>query len=138
MDFLDYVGVPGFMNRIYFILVVDDEPEVRDALAVVLAVPGVMIFTASDAFEAIRVLVDHPIDLMLLDIRMPQMSGFELARQARLMRPWMHFVFMSGYYGHGDVIPERLDGMLLTKPFRPSELRTAVQQELQIDPLVPE
>jgi DNA-binding response OmpR family regulator len=125
------------MSRIYHVLVVDDEPEVRDALAVVLAVPGVMTFTASDAFEAIRVLVESPVDLMVLDIRMPHMSGFELARQARLMRPQMQFIFMSGYYRHDDVIPDRVEGTLLNKPFRPSELRTAVQRELQIDPLVP-
>jgi len=121
------------MSRIYHVLVVDDDPEVRDALAVTLAAPGVTVLTASDAFEAVRVLVERPIDLMVLDIRMPQVSGFELARQARLMRPYMHFVFVSGYYRHDDAIPDRVEGTLLTKPFRPSELRSAVERELQIN-----
>jgi DNA-binding response OmpR family regulator len=125
------------MTRIYHVLVVDDDRDVRDVLAVALAAPGITVLTASDAFEAIRVLVERPVDLMVLDVRMPHMSGFELARQARLMRPQMQFIFMSGYYRHDDVIPDRVEGTLLTKPFRPSELRVAVQRELLIDPLVP-
>jgi hypothetical protein len=45
----------------------------------------------------------------------------------------MHFVFVSGYYRHDDAIPDRVEGTLLTKPFRPRELRSAVERELQID-----
>jgi DNA-binding response OmpR family regulator len=125
------------MNRIYHILVVDDDREVRDVLAVALSAPGISVLTASDAFEAVRVLVERPVHLMVIDIRMPHMNGFELARQARLMRPQMQFIFISGYYRHEDVIPDRVEGTLLQKPFRPSELRGAVQRELQIEPLVP-
>ena len=109
----------------------------RDALAATLAAPGVIVATASGAFEAVRVLVERPVDLMVVDLRMPQMSGFELARQARLMRPYMHFIFIGGYYREGDVIPDRVEGTLLTKPFRPSVLRSAIERELQIGPLVP-
>ncbi len=69
------------------ILFVDDDPELRAIAATALAAPGRAILTASDGYEAIRILADHWVSLLITDIKMPDINGFELARQARVMRP---------------------------------------------------
>ncbi len=69
------------------ILFVDDDPELRAIAATALAAPGCAILTASDGYEAIRILADHWVSLLITDIKMPGINGFELARQARVMRP---------------------------------------------------
>jgi CheY-like chemotaxis protein len=123
------------MSRLYSILVVDDDPAIRDALAATLAAPGFVVHLAGDPFEAVRILVERPIDLMLVDIRMPELDGLQLARQAKVMRPAMHFIYMSGYVRHSDHVADRVDGTLLRKPFRPAELWRTIQDVLQLDRL---
>ncbi len=53
----------------------------------VLTEPDYTVLTASDGYEAVRVLADRSVDLLIADVKMPGLSGFELARQAKLMRP---------------------------------------------------
>ena len=120
------------MGQIHFVLVVDDDPEVRDALAAVLKGPGFHVFTAADAFEAVRVLAERAINVMIIDVRMPAMSGFELARQAMLMRPYIRMIFMTGFPEEGDA---PVNSAFLLKPFRPDELMHALHRELEIAPL---
>jgi DNA-binding response OmpR family regulator len=120
------------MSRSHCALIVDDDPVITESLSEALEGPGFYVYTASDAFEAVRILVERPVDLIVADIHMPLMSGFEFARQAKLMRPSMHFIFMSGF--SPTEAPEGLDGIFLAKPFHVDELRRAVAQELEIEP----
>jgi DNA-binding response OmpR family regulator len=122
------------MGLVHYILIVDDDPEVRDALAATLKGPGFYTFTAGDAFEAVRVLAERAIDVMIIDVRMPMMSGFELARQVKLMRPYMHMIFITGFSDEEDA---PLGGALLRKPFRPHQLMEAVRRELELEPKPP-
>ncbi|HYM01766.1 MAG TPA: response regulator [Stellaceae bacterium] len=114
---------------VYTILVVDDDRDLLDLAPQVLANPGYMVATAESGYEAIRILADRHVDLMVIDVRMPGLNGFELARQARLMRPRIRVLFMSGYAGEfsrGEVPPY---AVLLEKPVRPSELLAAIRRE---------
>ncbi len=117
------------------ILVVDDEPAIRTALAAALAEAGHQVSSAPDGQAALRLLADpdFEVDLLLTDVSMPGIDGFELARQARADRPGLEVVFISGL---GDVAfpgvgldPGQF--RLLPKPFRLAEALTCVDEALE-------
>jgi two-component system response regulator MprA len=68
------------------LLVVDDDCEVRTALAGVLSQEGYLVETAMDGYQALAALHRHPPDVVLLDLLMPGMDGFELLAELRRER----------------------------------------------------
>ena len=99
------------------ILFVDDDPELRGIVAEALARPGYVIITASDAYEAIRILAYNRVNLLITDIKMPGINGFELAQQARALRPNIQIIYLSGY-----PIDNPYGGAVLKKPLRMGDL----------------
>jgi two-component system, cell cycle sensor histidine kinase and response regulator CckA len=111
------------------ILVVDDEDGVRETITKVLASElDVNVLGAADGYEALRVIVEHPVELMITDIQMSGLSGFHLARQAKLIRPTMHVIYLSAFYWLGADGP--IYGSMIHKPFRAAELIKEVAREL--------
>src|SRR3981189_2785106 len=109
------------------ILFVDDDPEIRGIVAAALVKPGYTIFTAADGYEAIRILSDHWVSLLITDIKMPGINGFDLARQAKVMRPNIQIIYLSGYpIGSGH----RVYGAVLKKPVRMGDLLAEVSGRL--------
>jgi CheY-like chemotaxis protein len=100
------------------VLVVDDNPDVLTSITRYLEATGFDVLQASDANEAFKILVRHAetIDVLLSDIRMPGMSGIELAQSARRRYPALGIILMSGYCESlRDIENERL--LFLRKPF---------------------
>jgi len=119
------------MTRSHTILLVDDEPEIREVVTTALADQHYNVLTASDGYEAVRLLWEHWVDLLITDVRMPgSVDGFRLAQQAKLMRPNLHVLYISGYYASAgrDVGPTY--GPLLEKPVRTADLLREIQREL--------
>jgi signal transduction histidine kinase/ActR/RegA family two-component response regulator len=116
------------------ILVVDDNADVRRTVVKMLHDLGYRIHEAERAGDALEVLRrGEPVDLLFTDIVMPGgMSGYELAREARALRPALKVVFTSGYAeaatrnGHALEPGERLLG----KPYRKSELARKLREAL--------
>ncbi len=108
------------------ILLVDDDPEVREIVADILIDYGHRVLAADGGTSALRLLEDTPeIELMITDVRMPDISGLELAARARRARDGIRIILISGYFLAQDV------GMrVLLKPFRMGDLQDAVQAEL--------
>jgi CheY-like chemotaxis protein len=108
------------------VLVVDDEEIVRNLIARMLSEDGYRVLTASDGFEALRILAQPvgPVDLLLTDLRMPGMSGEQLARCAGELVPAARFLFVSGFFP--SVPDSRLPGPLLPKPFSRADLLALV------------
>jgi PAS domain S-box-containing protein len=108
------------------ILLVEDEPEVRELVTEILRGHGYRLLAAVDSADALRILDERAetIDLLLTDVVMPGMSGRDLAERVRRSRPQVKVLYMSGYTD--DAVGERgvLDpGMvLLQKPFTPRTL----------------
>lgn len=71
-----------------------------------------------------------PIDLLLTDIVMPDLSGDELARELRKARPDLRVVYMTGYSGEIDAVALRIDGPVVQKPFTRDSLLAAVDGAL--------
>jgi CheY-like chemotaxis protein len=105
------------------ILLVEDDSAVRDVVVKILVAKDFHVLAASDGYEAIRLLVAQHVDVMLADIMMPGLSGYELAAQARLIRPSLRILYTTGYDGQAtgrDMAGGY--GKLLPKPVRAEEL----------------
>lgn len=66
-----------------YVLVVDDDPHIRELVSVILAKEGYLVEQASDGKEAMAVMEASPADMVILDIMMPNMDGWELCRNLR-------------------------------------------------------
>jgi DNA-binding response OmpR family regulator len=114
------------------ILVVDDDEMMLDFLAEALRLDGHTVGTAPSGNPALDILeTDLPLDLMVTDVVLPGLTGFSLARMARLRRPGMKILYISG---HGDAELDRDRGVrlgeLIHKPIRPDEFRRIVADTL--------
>jgi len=118
------------------LLIVDDDPDVLDAFCASLSGMGHEIWRASSGLEALEILDEKTgFDLLLTDIVMPGLHGFNLARMARLRYPDLRVLYISGFMETiGQDIGPRL-GPLLPKPIKPAELRHEVAQALAAGPV---
>jgi PAS domain S-box-containing protein len=118
------------------ILLVEDEPDLRELALEILAMHGYVVLEAAEAGEALRLGDGHTgrIDLLLTDVIMPGMSGRELAVQLTARRPGLRVLYMSGYTAdamakHGVLEPEI---MFLQKPYSPAALAHKVREVLDL------
>src|SRR5690349_24047852 len=79
------------------ILFVEDDSPVRDVVIRMLSQKGFRVFAAADAYDAVRILAAHHVDLLFTDVVMPGMDGVQLARQAKVMHPAIKVLFATGY-----------------------------------------
>jgi two-component system, cell cycle sensor histidine kinase and response regulator CckA len=111
------------------ILLVEDEPAVRQLFATALKRAGYMVHEARNGEEAIRMFDEHDgaIDLLLTDMRMPYMGGAELAQELRTRKSGLKLICISGYPGSLATM-ETTD--FLAKPFSRDEMLTKVREVL--------
>ena len=111
------------------ILLVEDEPAVRQLFGQALARAGYRVYEARNGTEALRVFDEHgdAIDLLLTDLRMPYMGGAELAQQLRQRRKTLKLICVSGYPGGADL---EIGSDFLAKPFSRDELLAKVREVL--------
>jgi two-component system cell cycle sensor histidine kinase/response regulator CckA len=119
-------------DRVRTVLVVDDEPMIRDLARAVLETSGYRVLEAHDGEHAVEVFRDHKsdIDLVVLDLTMPRMSGRDTFRALVDLEPAARVMFSSGYSADDLSDTTGVIGML-PKPYRPTELLTAVGQALR-------
>jgi len=79
------------------ILIVDDEKSIRETLKIILNNLNYNVFTAKDGFEAIHIIKNNIIDIMVTDLRMPGMDGIELMQKALEIDPSIETIFISAY-----------------------------------------
>jgi two-component system, NtrC family, response regulator PilR len=115
------------------ILLVDDEPSMREMLRIVLRRDGYEVVMAENGREAIRLLQGEPFDLLLSDIRMPDISGVDVLRAAKdLNRDIVAFMMTAFASTESAVEAMRLGAVdYFTKPFNVDELRLKVRQHLE-------
>lgn len=113
----------------FTVLFAEDDTLVRDAVIELLRQHGFGVLVAQDGYEAIRLLAENAVDLLFTDVVMPGISGFELARQARLMRPSLRVLYLTGHADQAEGRGLRY-GKLLHKPLRAAEILAEVCQAL--------
>jgi signal transduction histidine kinase/CheY-like chemotaxis protein len=112
------------------ILVVDDDRDVRELAVSSLESLGYKVLSAAGGHAALKIMETTPqIDLILIDVAMPEMNGAELARAIRLRRPNLPVLYMSGYVG--PTLLEAADQQqILKKPFTIAELASKIEENL--------
>jgi len=113
------------------ILIVDDEPKNFMVLASILDSPDYRLVSAGSADEALLALIAHQFALLILDVRMPAMSGFELAQiiKERKKTARVPIIFLTAYYGEDQHILDAYGAGAvdyLHKPVSPAILRSKV------------
>lgn len=115
------------------ILAVDDEPDILEFLKYVLGHAEHAVLTAPDGVRALDVLDGETmVDLLLTDVIMPGISGFNLARMAKLRRPSLPVLFLTGFYEQALTLGYPLTdyGRVMHKPCRARELVDEVKAAL--------
>src|SRR5438445_537437 len=110
------------------ILLVDDEPEILFSLRGLLR-REFELFTAESGAEALEILKQHPIHVIMTDQRMPRMTGVELLRQAQMEHPEAIRIVFTGYADLKAVVDAVNQGHIyryLTKPWDPDDLLTVL------------
>lgn len=115
------------------VLVVEDDPELRGFVTMVLEREGFKVVEAGDAIQADEVWARTPnIEAMVADLWMPGLSGFDLAVLLRFRKPDLKVIFVSGLDPHptGKEVELMANAPLLKKPFAREELVAAVRRAL--------
>jgi DNA-binding NtrC family response regulator len=115
------------------VLVVDDEEMLRNLLARILEREGYSVSTASGARQALAYLAKADFQVMVSDVKMPEMNGFELLKEAKQKHPRLAVVMMTAF-GDENTVEQALglgaDGYV-AKPFKSSELTSEVARARQ-------
>lgn len=118
------------------VLVVDDMPQNVQVLTDLLELKGYSVETTCDPREAFRLALSHPPDIIVLDIMMPEMTGYELCRKLKAQQKTQHIpvIFVSALGQQPDILEAFSSGGVdyITKPFRVKEVSTRIRKHLAI------
>ena len=109
------------------VLIVDDDPDVSRSVCEILEDEGCKVVVSRSGTEALSALDREPVDLVLSDVVMPDMDGYELFRTLQQTRPNLPIVLMTAYYYDKDHVLKRsaangLKDVIFKKPIKPARL----------------
>jgi len=112
------------------VLILDDETDFADELKEFLQLRDFEVYTANTPGEGFESLRRRPYDLMILDIRLPGMSGLDILKQVRKLYPSMEVIIISGHGDMDTVIQAMRDGAIdyLRKPFRHIDIQLSIER----------
>ncbi|KAA6464859.1 response regulator [Acidobacteria bacterium AB60] len=117
------------------VLVVDDEPLIAQTLAAIMDSRGYAVLTASDGLEALEICALMPPELLIADVSMPVMNGFDLAIEVKRLAPDCEIIFFSGQPGVPGLCRELgepgRDCVVLLKPVHPADLLEQAREVLR-------
>ena len=120
------------------ILVVDDEEAVREMVSKIINLIGHEVVTTGSGKEALEILKNEPFSLMITDIKMPEMDGFELMKAVRNQFPDTHIICMTahgGSYTYTDVVGAGARDYI-TKPFTIDEMKAKLNRVIREKDLI--
>ena len=106
------------MSASLSILIVDDNPPMAIALMDILVFKGFEAYAACSGAQALVILQNHPVDILLTDVKMPEMNGVELCRETRKIYPNITALLMTAYSADELIQQGMVEGVrtVLTKP----------------------
>lgn len=112
------------------VLLVDDEKHFREILAKRLAQRGIVSLQASDGEEALRLLEEKPVDVIVMDVKMPKMNGIETLRHVKERYPATEVIMLTGHASTRDGVDGIKSGAFdyLTKPIEFEQLLRKIRQ----------
>ena len=115
------------------LLVVDDEKAMTDLAYEILTAQGYHVLTANGGKQALAILEREPVDLLITDVIMPKMDGYQLAAQVRQSYPHIRIQLVSGYaddYDRNIEVESAIQQYTLIKPYVSSTLLSHVRHFL--------
>lgn len=115
------------------LLIVDDDEQILNVLARLLGEEGYHISTASDPLTALNLLRTRSFDLLITDYRMPEMTGLELIRDARILHPDLVAILITGFAVPDATLEAAEPGPydMMFKPLKLAEVRLRVRNALE-------
>lgn len=122
------------MTAVRKVLVVDDDPVVRKSFDRVLTGKGYAVITAENGEEALSKLAQEKYDVVYTDIRMPGMSGLEVAEKIKARQPWTPVVIITGYGNDAAEARAKAAGVanFLHKPLSPEQIEGSAHDALTV------
>jgi two-component system cell cycle sensor histidine kinase/response regulator CckA len=120
------------------VLLVEDDDQVRSFIRMLLSSNGYQVLEASTGAEGLEIAErqSNEIDLLLSDMLLPELSGYDLAQKVQELRPQIKILFMTGYV-EGEIVQRsisELGARFLDKPFQPAILLTRVEEAINAAP----
>lgn len=118
------------MNKKLSVLILDDETDFAQELQEYLQLREFEVYTAATPGDGFASLRRRPYDLLILDVRLPGMSGIDILKQVRKMYPTMEVIIISGHGDIDTVIEALREGAIdyLRKPFRHIDIQLAIER----------
>jgi len=119
-------------NKDLNILIVDDDSSLRNMLSIVLKKEGYIIFSAENGKTAIKLLKKNHVDLIISDIKMPDISGIDLLQKVKSINPELPFILITAFSSTNDAIEAMKLGAddYITKPFNLDELKIIINKSI--------
>jgi len=119
------------------ILIVDDELNLRKLLSVVLMKENYHVFLAEDGEQALSIINQQPLDLVLMDIRMPKINGLLALKQIKVINEQLPVILMTAYAGVETAVEALKLGAFdyIIKPFDLNDVRTLIRKTLELSTL---
>jgi CheY-like chemotaxis protein len=123
------------MAQNFTVLVVDDEDALRSVLSTELLSEGYTVDTAPDGDDAIAILQQKAFDLVLLDIKMPRVDGFEVLRFIKQRYPSTKVIMLTGFADLKNAIESKKLGAedFVSKPYDLVDLLTTIERVLSAE-----
>jgi DNA-binding NtrC family response regulator len=117
------------------VLVVDDEPDPRAFLFSLLESEGFAVATSDGALDAMKYVAGHHPDVVIADVRMPEIDGLELLVKVRYMSPGTRVILYTAYGDDRTRTRALLEGVaaLLEKPSTPRTIVATVREALEAE-----
>jgi DNA-binding response OmpR family regulator len=120
------------------VLIADDEPSIRQLVAITLEEADHLVVEAANGQEALDHIMENPPDLAILDVMMPEMDGWAVLRELRQsgLRQQIRVVMLTAKAAENDFVTGWKLGVdaYVTKPFDPEDLITTVNETLMMTP----
>lgn len=115
------------------ILVVDDEPGIREFLQIMLKREGYEVSCVANGREAITLFKKEKYDVVLADIRMPKVNGFEVLTKIKEISPETNVIMITAYASFESAVESMKEGAYdyITKPFNVDEVKMTIKNALQ-------
>jgi len=122
-------------NKQIHILVVDDELDMLWSLQKMLSYDNYTVTTALSAREALQAVQHQAFALAIIDAKLPDMDGLQVANQLKRITPTMPIILISGYYYGEDPeiereVQQKVAANFISKPFSLREIRSTIQEVL--------
>ncbi len=122
-------------NKQIHILVVDDELDMLWSLQKMLSYDNYTVTTALSAREALQAVQCQAFALAIIDAKLPDMDGLQVANQLKRITPTMPIILISGYYYGEDPeiereVQQKVAANFISKPFSLREIRSTIQEVL--------